>query len=81
MIHEKIKHSKVKRIRPKRNSSKKIKLWKGGVKMNAIVEEKPVILAPMARMKQMAQEAMMKKGLTGKDVRKMIGIKRYEEEN
>jgi len=48
--------------------------------MNVILE-KPVVIAPMARMKQMAQEAMLKKGLTGNDVRKMIGIKRYEQED
>lgn len=37
-------------------------------------------LPPMTRMKQMAQETMQKKGLTEKDIRKLIGIKRYEKE-
>lgn len=40
-----------------------------------------VKLPPITRMKQMAQEAMQKKGLTEKDIRKLIGIKRYEKED
>ncbi|MCB8814755.1 hypothetical protein [Desulfosporosinus shakirovi] len=36
-----------------------------------------VKLPPMDRMRQMAQEAMQKKGLTERDIRKLIGIKRY----
>ena len=69
-----------KRIRPKRVKTTILKSKKGGIKMNVTLE-KPVVIAPMARMKQMAQEAMLKKGLTGNDVRKMIGIKRYEQED
>ena len=59
----------------------KVKLWKGGVNRMSVVVEKPVVLAPMAKMKQMAQKAMKAKGLTGGDVRRMIGIKRYEQED
>lgn len=40
-----------------------------------------VELPPMSRMKQMAQEAMQKKELTEKDIRKLIGIKRYEKKD
>lgn len=40
-----------------------------------------VQLPPISKMKQMAQEAMQKKGLTEKDIRKLIGIKRYEKED
>ncbi|KJS90112.1 hypothetical protein [Desulfosporosinus sp. BICA1-9] len=45
------------------------------------INESQIKLPPMTRMKQMAQEAMQKKGLTEKDIRKLIGIKRYEKED
>lgn len=49
------------------------------IKMNVAIE-KPTIMGPMARMKKMSLEAMKEKGLTYKDVIKMIGIEKYEED-
>lgn len=59
---------------------KNVRLWKGGVcKMSAVIE-KPVKMGAMARMKQMAQEGMKANGMTEKDVRKILGIQKYEQD-
>jgi hypothetical protein len=45
--------------------------------MREIQDNRP----PIVKMKQMAQEAMQKKGLTIEDIRKLTGIKRYEKKD
>lgn len=39
MVYEKVKHNTVKRVRPKRTVSKKVKLWRGGVNKQMITCE------------------------------------------
>jgi len=51
-----------------------------GVSRMSVVIEKPVAMGTMARMRQIAQEAMKVKGMTEKDVRKILGIKKYEQD-
>lgn len=69
--------------KPRANSSRiKPKIKRIEVNRMSVVIERPTpsIIAPMARMKQMAQEAMKAKGMTEKDVRKILGIKKYEQD-
>ena len=63
-----------------RISKSKPRVKRSGVSRMSVVIENPVSVAPMARMKQMAQEAMKAKGMTEKDVRKILGMKKYEQD-
>lgn len=46
--------------------------------MNATLEREPKTLDCVVKMRNMAQKAMKERGLTEKDVRRSLGIKRYE---
>jgi len=74
---KKVRHNSHKPIVKTGECKVKPKLWRGGVKMNVVVES-PIKIGTMAKMRQMAQEAMKAKGMNEKDVRKILGIKKYE---
>lgn len=87
MIRYKVsKASRVSRINKKISGNKsgiKLENKRIGVSRMSVTMEKPVDISPVARMKQMklmTQEVMKAKGLDITDIRKMIGIKRYEQD-
>lgn len=53
-------------------------LNKGDEDMLAILDKKAIKVPPMVRIKQLAQEAIQKKGLTEEELYKILDYRRYE---